>query len=105
MRNLKFVFKVKPELMQKNSSVLFSGSSGTGKTMAAEVIGHELNLDIYKIDLSTVVSKYIGETEKNLNRLFVEAEHSNSILFFDEADAIFGKRSEVKDVIVGCPGA
>jgi SpoVK/Ycf46/Vps4 family AAA+-type ATPase len=78
-------------------SALFSGPSGTGKTMAAEVIGHELNMDLYKIDLSTVVSKYIGETEKNLNRLFIEAEHSNSILFFDEADAIFGKRSEVKD--------
>ena len=78
-------------------NALFSGSSGTGKTMAADVMGRELNLDIYKIDLSSVVSKYIGETEKNLNRLFVEAEHSNSILFFDEADAIFGKRSEVKD--------
>lgn len=78
-------------------NALFSGPSGTGKTMAAEVISHELNLDLYKIDLSTVVSKYIGETEKNLSRLFGEAEHSNSILFFDEADAIFGKRSEVKD--------
>jgi ATP-dependent 26S proteasome regulatory subunit len=78
-------------------NALFAGSSGTGKTMAAEVIGYELGLDIYKIDLSAVVSKYIGETEKNLNRLFNEAEHSNAILFFDEADALFGKRSEVKD--------
>ena len=78
-------------------NALFSGPSGTGKTMAAEVIGHELALDIYKIDLSSVVSKYIGETEKNLNRLFDEAEHSNAILFFDEADALFGKRSDVKD--------
>jgi len=78
-------------------NALFSGPSGTGKTMAAEVIGHELALDMYKIDLSSVVSKYIGETEKNLNRLFDEAEHSNAILFFDEADALFGKRSEVKD--------
>lgn len=78
-------------------NALFSGPSGTGKTMAAEVIGHELSLDMYKIDLSAVVSKYIGETEKNLNRLFDEAEHSNAILFFDEADALLGKRSEVKD--------
>lgn len=78
-------------------TALFAGPSGTGKTMAAEVIGYELDLDMYKIDLSAVVSKYIGETEKNLNRLFNEAEHSNVILFFDEADALFGKRSEVKD--------
>lgn len=78
-------------------NALFFGPSGTGKTMAAEVIGHELALDLYKIDLSAVVSKYIGETEKNLNRLFDEAEHSNAILFFDEADALLGKRSEVKD--------
>jgi SpoVK/Ycf46/Vps4 family AAA+-type ATPase len=78
-------------------SVLFSGLSGTGKTMAAEVIAHELNLDLYKIDLSSVVNKYIGETEKNLKKVFDEAEKSNAILFFDEADALFGKRSEVKD--------
>ncbi|MGH9928207.1 MAG: AAA family ATPase [Pyrinomonadaceae bacterium] len=77
--------------------VLLFGPSGTGKTMAAEIIANELNVDAYKIDLSTVVSKYIGETEKNLNRLFSEAETSNAILFFDEADALFGKRSEVKD--------
>jgi SpoVK/Ycf46/Vps4 family AAA+-type ATPase len=78
-------------------SVLFSGVSGTGKTMAAEIIANELELDLYKIDLSSVVSKYIGETEKNLNKIFHEAESSNAILFFDEADAFFGKRSEVKD--------
>jgi SpoVK/Ycf46/Vps4 family AAA+-type ATPase len=78
-------------------SVLFSGSSGTGKTMSASVLARELNLDLYKIDLSTVVSKYIGDTEKNLNRIFDEAEYSSAILFFDEADALFGKRSEVKD--------
>jgi SpoVK/Ycf46/Vps4 family AAA+-type ATPase len=77
--------------------VLLYGPSGTGKTMAVEVIANELDLDAYKIDLSTVVSKYIGETEKNLNRLFHEAETSNAILFFDEADALFGRRSEVKD--------
>ena len=65
--------------------------------MAAEIIAGELGLELYKIDLSTVVSKYIGETEKNLSRIFVEAETSNAILFFDEADALFGKRSEVKD--------
>jgi len=81
----------------KGLNVLFSGSPGTGKTMAAEVIANELKLEIYKIDLSQVVSKYIGETEKNLNRIFNEAESSNAILFFDEADALFGKRSEVKD--------
>jgi ATP-dependent 26S proteasome regulatory subunit len=78
-------------------TVLFAGPPGTGKTMAAEVIAAELGLDLYKIDLSTVVSKYIGETEKNLEKIFGEAQNSNAILFFDEADAIFGKRSEVKD--------
>src|SRR6185503_16886302 len=77
--------------------VLLFGPSGTGKTMAVEIIANELKLDAYKIDLSTVVSKYIGETEKNLNRLFTEAETSNAILFFDEADALFGRRSEVRD--------
>jgi SpoVK/Ycf46/Vps4 family AAA+-type ATPase len=76
---------------------LFYGQSGVGKTMAAEVLAHELFLEIYKIDLSTVVSKFIGETEKNLSKIFREAEDSNAILFFDEADALFGKRSEVKD--------
>ncbi len=78
-------------------TVLFSGPPGTGKTMSAEIIASELGLDLFKIDLSTVVSKYIGETEKNLEKIFGEAENSNAILFFDEADAIFGKRSEVKD--------
>jgi ATP-dependent 26S proteasome regulatory subunit len=81
----------------KGLCALFYGHSGVGKTMAVEVLAHELNLEIFKIDLSTVVSKYIGETEKNLSRIFREAEDSNSILFFDEADALFGKRSEVKD--------
>jgi AAA+ superfamily predicted ATPase len=83
--------------MGKGLCVLFAGPSGTGKTMAADIIAGELGLDLYKIDLSTVVSKYIGETEKNLSRIFDEAETSNAILFFDEADALFGKRSEVKD--------
>ncbi len=78
-------------------SALFHGESGTGKTMAAEVIANDLDLDLYRIDLSAVVSKYIGETEKNLRRLFDAAEYSGAILFFDEADALFGKRSEVKD--------
>ncbi len=81
----------------KGLNVLFSGPPGTGKTMAAEVIAGELRLDLYKIDLSQVVSKYIGETEKNLDRIFCAAENSNAILFFDEADTLFGKRSEVKD--------
>lgn len=81
----------------KGLNALFSGPPGTGKTMAAEVIANELQLDLYKIDLSQVVSKYIGETEKNLDRIFTAATHTNAILFFDEADALFGKRSEVKD--------
>lgn len=76
---------------------LFAGASGTGKTMTAGVIARELGLDVYKIDLSAIVSKYIGETEKNLDRIFRAAQMSNAILFFDEADALFGKRSEVKD--------
>ncbi|HEV7401757.1 MAG TPA: ATP-binding protein, partial [Chthoniobacteraceae bacterium] len=76
---------------------LFAGASGTGKTMAAEVLANELQLNLYRIDLSAVVSKYIGETEKNLRRLFDAAEDGGAILFFDEADALFGKRSEVKD--------
>jgi SpoVK/Ycf46/Vps4 family AAA+-type ATPase len=78
-------------------SALFAGESGTGKTMAAEVIANALNLDLYRIDLSAVVSKYIGETEKNLRQVFDEAEDGGAILLFDEADALFGKRSEVKD--------
>ena len=83
--------------MGKGLNALFAGPSGTGKTMAAEVIVGDLGLDLYKIDLSTVVSKYIGETEKNLERIFRAARNSNAILFFDEADALFGKRSEVRD--------
>ena len=78
-------------------TALFSGASGTGKTLAAEVLANALSLDLYRIDLSCVVSKYIGETEKNLRRVFDAAEHGGAILFFDEADALFGKRSEVKD--------
>lgn len=78
-------------------SALFAGASGTGKTMAAEVLAHTLRLDLYRIDLSQVVSKYIGETEKNLRKVFDAAEGGAAILLFDEADAIFGKRSEVKD--------
>jgi hypothetical protein len=78
-------------------SALFAGPSGTGKTMAADVIAHELQLDLYKIDLSGVVNKYIGETEKNLAKIFHEAEASNAILFFDEADALFGKRTKISD--------
>jgi hypothetical protein len=78
-------------------SALFTGASGTGKTMAAEVLANELALDLYHIDLSQVVSKYIGETEKNRRRVFDAAEEAGAILLFDEADALFGKRSEVKD--------
>ncbi len=79
------------------TTVLFAGPSGTGKTMAAEVLAHALGLDLYRIDLAAVVSKYIGETEKNLDRLFNAADQANAVLFFDEADALFGKRTEVKD--------
>ncbi len=78
-------------------SALFSGPSGTGKTMTAEVLANELRLDLYRIDLSQIVNKYIGETEKNLRKVFDTAEQSGAILLFDEADALFGKRSDVKD--------
>jgi SpoVK/Ycf46/Vps4 family AAA+-type ATPase len=86
--------KVSPS---KGLCVFFYGPSGTGKTTAVEILAKELQLEVYKVDLSAVVSKYIGETEKNLSAIFREAETSNAILFFDEADALFGKRSEVKD--------
>jgi hypothetical protein len=78
-------------------TALFAGDSGTGKTLSAEVVARDLGLDLYVIDLATVVDKYIGETEKNLDRIFSEADRVNGVLLFDEADAIFGKRSEVKD--------
>ena len=78
-------------------SALFAGDSGTGKTMSAEIVAKALGLDLYVIDLSSVIDKYIGETEKNLERIFVEADRVNAVLLFDEADAIFGKRSEVQD--------
>ncbi len=78
-------------------TALFAGDSGTGKTMSAEVIASDLGLDLYTVNLATVVDKYIGETEKNLERIFAEAGGVNAVLFFDEADAIFGKRSDVRD--------
>jgi SpoVK/Ycf46/Vps4 family AAA+-type ATPase len=78
-------------------SALFAGPSGTGKTLAAEILANELRLDLFRIDLSAVVSKYIGETEKNLRRVFDAAEEGGAVLLFDEADALFGKRSEVRD--------
>jgi SpoVK/Ycf46/Vps4 family AAA+-type ATPase len=78
-------------------SALFAGPSGTGKTMAAEVLARELRFELYRIDLSQVISKYIGETEKNLKQVFDAAESGGTILLFDEADAIFGRRSEVRD--------
>ncbi|MET0622212.1 MAG: ATP-binding protein [Pyrinomonadaceae bacterium] len=81
----------------KGLCALFYGPAGTGKTMAVDIVANELGIDAYRIDLSTVVSKYVGETEKNLSQIFREAETSNAILFFDEADALFGKRTEVKD--------
>jgi SpoVK/Ycf46/Vps4 family AAA+-type ATPase len=78
-------------------AALFAGESGTGKTLAAEAIANAVRLDLYRIDLASIVSKYIGETEKNLSRLFDAAERSGAVLLFDEADALFGKRSEVRD--------
>ena len=78
-------------------AALFNGDSGTGKTLAAEVIAAELGLDLYRVDLSQVVSKYIGETEKNLGRVFDAADEGSAVLLFDEADALFGRRSEVRD--------
>lgn len=81
----------------KGATALFVGPSGAGKTMAAEVIANEIKLDLYTIDLANVISKYIGETEKNLERIFTVAQGTNTVLFFDEADALFGKRSEVRD--------
>ncbi|MFF8942181.1 AAA family ATPase [Streptomyces sp. NPDC014864] len=86
-------------LMSRGRGVtaLFAGPPGTGKTLAAEVVAHELGLDLYSVDLSMVVSKYIGETEKNLERIFTAAEDADAILFFDEAEALFGKRSDVRD--------
>ena len=77
-------------------SALFAGPPGTGKTLAAQIMANRLGIDLYRIDLSSVVSKYVGETEKQLEQIFTEASESNAILFFDEADSIFGKRSEVK---------
>lgn len=90
----KWGFKAQPS---SGIVALFAGASGTGKTLAAEVIAADLGLDVYKIDLSSVVSKYIGETEKNLERIFDAASTGNMVLFFDEADSLFGKRSDVSD--------
>ena len=86
-----------PAIPSRGLVALFSGPSGTGKTLAAEIVAGELGLDLFKLDLSSVVSKYIGETEKHLDQLFDAAGAGNSVLFFDEADSLFGKRSEVKD--------
>lgn len=91
-------WKMKDRILYgRGVSMLFAGPPGTGKTMAAGVIANDLGLEIYRVDLSQIVSKYIGETEKNLNSIFNEARSSNVILFFDETDALFGKRTEVKD--------
>lgn len=84
-------------LAVKNRRVLFIGAPGTGKTTLASLIGEQLGMAVYKIDLSMIVSKYIGETEKNLELVFAKAENKGWILFFDEADALFGKRTNVRD--------
>jgi SpoVK/Ycf46/Vps4 family AAA+-type ATPase len=89
-----FEEKAPPEL---GVTALFAGEQGTGRTLAAEVLARDVGQDLYRIDLSRVVRKYIGETEKNLRRLFDAAESTGAVLLFDEADALFGKRSEVKD--------
>src|SRR2546425_5688004 len=86
-----------PSARRRGLTALFAGPSGTGKTMAAEVLASELGLDLYTVDLATVVDKYVGETEKNLDRIFAEAERINGVILLDEADALFGKRSEVSD--------
>src|SRR5438093_9805060 len=86
-----------PSARRRGLTALFAGPSGTGKTMAAAVLAGELGLDLYTVDLATVVDKYVGETEKNLDRIFAEAERINGVILFDEADALFGKRSEVSD--------
>jgi SpoVK/Ycf46/Vps4 family AAA+-type ATPase len=86
-----------PSSRRRGLTGLFAGPSGTGKTMAAEVLAGELGLDLYAVDLATVVDKYVGETEKNLDRIFAESERVNGVILFDEADALFGKRSEVSD--------
>jgi hypothetical protein len=91
------VWKMGGPSRRRGMTALFAGPSGTGKTMAAEVIATALGLDLYVVDLATVVDKYIGETEKNLDRIFADAEGVNGVLLFDEADALFGKRSEVRD--------
>ena len=78
-------------------AALFRGARGTGKTLAAEVVARALGLDLYRVDLSALVSKFIGETEKNLDRIFAAAEKTGGVLYFDEADALFGRRTDVKD--------
>ena len=88
---------MRPGSAAASLNILFSGSSGTGKTMTAGIIARHMGLDLYRCNLAGIVSKYIGETEKNLDQIFTAARESNAILFFDEADALFGKRSEVKD--------
>ena len=104
LRGIAIHVRQQPAINQDSSSprafgtlALFVGSSGTGNTIAAEVLANELKLDLYRIDLSQIVSKYIGETEKNLDRVFEAANASSVILFFDEADALFGHRTEIRD--------
>ena len=87
----------KSKKLSRGYRVLFHGPPGTGKSFTAAILGNEMNVPVYRIDLSMVVSKYIGETEKNLDKLFNQAEEKGWILFFDEADALFGKRTDVKD--------
>ena len=89
--------QLQKSLPVKNKGILFIGAPGTGKKTLASLIGQQSGKEVYRIDLSMVVSKYIGETEKNLSKIFDAAEHKNWILFFDEADALFGKRTNVRD--------
>jgi SpoVK/Ycf46/Vps4 family AAA+-type ATPase len=89
--------QLQKNLPANNTSMLFIGEPGTGKKTLAALIGQQLGTEVYRIDLSMVVSKYIGETEKNLEKIFDAAEHKNWILYFDEADALFGKRTNVRD--------
>jgi SpoVK/Ycf46/Vps4 family AAA+-type ATPase len=91
------VAQLQKPLPVKNKKILFIGAPGTGKKTLASLIGQQSGTEVYRIDLSMIVSKYIGETEKNLSKVFDAAEHKNWILFFDEADALFGKRTDVRD--------
>jgi SpoVK/Ycf46/Vps4 family AAA+-type ATPase len=94
---IEMLSKIAASARSNSTTTLFTGANGTGKTLAAEALAHELQTELYRIDLRAVVSKWVAETEKNLNQLFDDAERNSAVLLFDEADALFGKRTEVRD--------